>query len=54
MFASLARSLVGDLRLDRPQIPAWCPSTAPGAEESLVHTNESRRALLAYYALTAT
>jgi hypothetical protein len=53
MFASLARSLVSDLRLDKLQGPSWCPSTTPDAEESFVYSNESRRALLACYALTA-
>jgi hypothetical protein len=53
MFAGLARSLVVDLRIERSQIPSWCPSTFPFVEESVVHTNEYRRTLLASYALTA-
>lgn len=53
MFSATARSLVSDLRLDRARFPSWCPSIAPGCEEGIEQSIESRRALLACYSMTA-
>jgi hypothetical protein len=52
MYASLARSLICDLRLDRQKRSAWCPSMGPDTVSTTVRSNESRRALLACYALS--
>ncbi|KAH5067517.1 hypothetical protein HBI25_198180 [Parastagonospora nodorum] len=53
MFSATSRSLVSDLRVDRTRFPSWCPSIAPGCEEGIEQSNESRRTLLACYAMTA-
>jgi hypothetical protein len=53
MFSGIARSLASDLRVDKPRFPTWCPSIAPTCEEGVEQSNESRRTLLACYAVTA-
>ncbi|KAF2031503.1 hypothetical protein EK21DRAFT_62946 [Setomelanomma holmii] len=51
MLSSLARSLVSDLRLDKPENPSLCPSIQP-ATVKVARSPESRRALLACFALS--
>jgi len=53
MLAGLARSLVIDLRLDKHKDLGWCPSVGPHVEDKMVRTNESRRAHVACFALSA-
>lgn len=49
MFSGLARTLVSDLRLDRP---CWYPSLGPVVEDTSIRSNEKRRAVLGCFALT--
>lgn len=53
MMAGLARTLLSDLRIDRPQGNAGCPSIMPYAEARTPRTNETRRTLVACFTLTA-
>ncbi|KAF2829542.1 hypothetical protein CC86DRAFT_287082 [Ophiobolus disseminans] len=52
ILGGLARSLISDLRFDKPQGPCWCPSVGPNAEDKIARTNESRRAHVACFALS--
>lgn len=53
MLAGLARTLLSDLRMDRSLGNGMCPSIMPYAEPGTPRTNESRRALVACFTLTA-
>lgn len=52
-MSGLARSLVSNLRLDKPPYSAGCASGGPIPEDKGSATNEERRALLACFALSA-
>ncbi|CAO2654662.1 Nn.00g113950.m01.CDS01 [Neocucurbitaria sp. VM-36] len=52
-MSALARSLISDLRLDRPQNPSGCPSIGPHVENNEPQTNEGRRLLIAVFGLSA-
>lgn len=53
-MSGLARSLISDLKLDKPPFQAGCPSNGPIIEDRGPRTNDERRALLACFALSAT
>ncbi|KAF1832997.1 hypothetical protein BDW02DRAFT_402551 [Decorospora gaudefroyi] len=54
MLAGLARSLVSDLRLDKPETLSWCPAVGPYEKDETFRSNESRRAHVACFALSTT
>jgi hypothetical protein len=55
MYTSIARSVLGDLGLDRPRRVLWCPSRGPPVQntEANPRSNECRRAVLGCFALSA-
>ena len=53
MLAGLARTLLNDLRLDKPTGLGACPSVLPYAETKPPRNNDSRRALVACFTMTA-
>ncbi|KAF2844653.1 hypothetical protein T440DRAFT_409711, partial [Plenodomus tracheiphilus IPT5] len=52
-MCSLARTLISDLRLDRPTHPAWCPSGGPAAEFADTRTKEGSRVLVGVFILSS-
>jgi hypothetical protein len=52
-MCNLAKTVVSDLRLDKPAQPTGCPSLGPHVDNKEVRTNEGSRALLAVFILCA-
>ncbi|KAH8701458.1 hypothetical protein GQ44DRAFT_778646 [Phaeosphaeriaceae sp. PMI808] len=51
MLAGLARSLVSDLRLDRPQNLSWCPAVGPCEDDKTYNASAPQSELLMPYHL---
>ncbi|KAL1798980.1 hypothetical protein ACET3X_003017 [Alternaria dauci] len=52
-MCGLAKTVVSDLRLDKPAQPTGCPSLGPRVDNKELRTNEGSRALLAVFILCA-
>jgi hypothetical protein len=52
-MCGLAKTLVTDLRLDKPAQPTGCPSLGPGVDDKEVRKSEGSRVFLAVFTLCA-